>query len=187
VRASRYPLRNGCHAGNAVLLQIDAKRDRVLQWECRKKQKIAELTPVHLGCVGPRCSDYQSKKTGVAGSIPITSTIQSSKTGEAALALKAAVSAGIFDGIVRLSWSLETLAVTQAYFRSRSLRSKIPFPAPAYRSVFGEYRVLGTRKPGSVTTLDSIRGLQTVGSTRRAHREVARPRGRVASDLRPLP
>jgi hypothetical protein len=31
----------------AVLLQIDAKRDRVLQWECRKKQKIAELTSVH--------------------------------------------------------------------------------------------------------------------------------------------
>jgi hypothetical protein len=43
----------------------------------RKKQKIAELTPVHLRCVGPRCSDYQSKKAGVAGSIPITSTTQS--------------------------------------------------------------------------------------------------------------
>lgn len=32
----------------AVLLQIDAKRDRVLQWECRKKQNFAVLTPVHL-------------------------------------------------------------------------------------------------------------------------------------------
>ena len=43
-------------------------------------------------------------------------TIQSSETGETVLARKEAVSAGIFKGVVRLSSSLETLAVLQAPF-----------------------------------------------------------------------
>jgi hypothetical protein len=43
-------------------------------------------------------------------------TIQSSKTVETVFDWKQAVSAGIFDGLVRLFRSLKTLAVSQAYF-----------------------------------------------------------------------
>jgi hypothetical protein len=52
----------------------------------------------------------------VPGSSLGATTIQSSKTVETVFDWKQAVSAGIFDGLVRLFRSLKTLAVSQAYF-----------------------------------------------------------------------
>ena len=65
-----------------------------------------------------RCS---GRKTGIfdaeTGShLTAHTTIQSSKTVETVFDWKQAVSAGIFDGLVRLFRSLKTLAVSQAYF-----------------------------------------------------------------------
>jgi hypothetical protein len=70
-------------------------------------------------------------------------TIQSSKTVETVFDWKQAVSAGIFDGLVRLFRSLETLAVSQACFSFPVSASKNSVPGGGistdpYRSVSGK-------------------------------------------------
>src|SRR6476660_6658577 len=59
-------------------------------------------------------------------------TIQSPQTGKSVLARKEAVSAGNLDSILRLFRSPKKLAVSWAYCRLQSPRSKIPFPAERF-------------------------------------------------------
>ena len=72
-----------------------------------------------------------------------------------------------------------------------SLHPKIPFLAAAFPRThtarcWGNWSFEDT-KSRSVIIPDSVRGLQTVGSTPRGHREVARLRRRAANGLRPPP
>src|SRR6267378_7846359 len=68
----------------------------------------------------------------VAGSIPMTSTIQSYETADPGADSRLAVSVGIFAGIVPLFRSPVALAISQADFSLPSLHPKIPFPAAGF-------------------------------------------------------
>src|SRR6476660_9424179 len=86
-----------------------------------------------------RCS---GRKTGIfdaeTGShLTAHTTIQSPQTGKSVLARKEAVSAGNLDSILRLFRSPKKLAVSWAYCRLQSPRSKIPFPGGAISA--GQY------------------------------------------------
>jgi hypothetical protein len=102
---------------------------------------------------------------------------------------------GISAGIVPLFRSPVTLAVSQADFLPPVSASKNSVPrgrvlAANAGRVPGILGVLGGQKARrfearSVIIADSIQGLQTAGSILAEHREVARPRRRVAAGLRP--
>jgi len=69
---------------------------------------------------------------GAGSLVQIVPTIQFSQTGETVVARKEALSAGIFEDIVRVCRSPAKLAVSWAYYRLQSPRSKIPFPAAVF-------------------------------------------------------
>jgi hypothetical protein len=126
---------------------------------------------------------------GACSSIQIVSTIQSSQTGETVRARKEAVSAGIFDGIVRFSRSPEKPAVSWAYCGLPSPRSKIPFPAAGFPQantlgILQNLGVLGRRigppitYPGFNPRASNCR-LHSAGASR--SRSTPRPRGKRPS------
>ena len=121
-----------------------------------------------------------------------STTIQSYQTADFQTESKQAVSVGISAAIVLLFQSPGTLPVSRADFslpvsasknsvpRSRVAAAKAVWELGNLGSFSGQKRTFRVR---SVLIEGSIRGLRTAGSILAEHREVARRRCRVATDL----